>query len=427
MLSNSFFYLLILFLPSQLGKHFFPTFSFVSGIRIDYLAPTVYLTDLLILATLTSWIVEKLKAQYFPGRKKIKISAKSLIFLIFYLLFFILNIFFAQNKLLAFFKALKIAELTFLAFYITDKKPSFKIAVYFLLFAVFYSSLIAWGQFIKQESINGVFYLLGERTFNLETFGIARAFVLGKLVLRPYATFPHPNVLAGFLTAVLPFVIFLPQIKKEKNKGVFFYFPLLFLTLSTIAISLSKNAWIATILIGAFCLIYFRVKVYKIVLFFLPFLFFLPIFINRLNSAVSSDIETITIREKLVLSSFAMIKKDPLFGVGLNNFIPNLKNTTSINSYQELQPVHNAYLLLTAETGLLGLVFFIFLLRRVFKKMFNKLPFYQSTHLPTCLSFFSILFLSLFDHYFFTLQQAQILFAVICGYIFALQKDKIRE
>src|SRR5581483_7422034 len=42
------FFLSILFLPSQLGKHFWPTFSYVEGIRIDYLSPTLYLTDVLI-------------------------------------------------------------------------------------------------------------------------------------------------------------------------------------------------------------------------------------------------------------------------------------------------------------------------------------------------------------------------------------------
>src|ERR1035437_7520739 len=48
-ISKIFFYLLILFLPTQLGKHFWPNFSFVYGLRLDYLSPTIYLTDILIL------------------------------------------------------------------------------------------------------------------------------------------------------------------------------------------------------------------------------------------------------------------------------------------------------------------------------------------------------------------------------------------
>ena len=43
------FYLLLLLLPTQLGKHFWPTFSYVLGTRVDYLSPTLYLTDIIIL------------------------------------------------------------------------------------------------------------------------------------------------------------------------------------------------------------------------------------------------------------------------------------------------------------------------------------------------------------------------------------------
>jgi len=55
-----FFYLLILFLPTQLGRHFFFDFSFVSGIRIDYLAPTIYLTDILVLLLFIAWVLNLL-------------------------------------------------------------------------------------------------------------------------------------------------------------------------------------------------------------------------------------------------------------------------------------------------------------------------------------------------------------------------------
>ena len=59
-LSAIFFYLLILFLPTQLGKHFWPNFSYVYGVRIDYLSPTLYFTDILIIGLFLSWILESL-------------------------------------------------------------------------------------------------------------------------------------------------------------------------------------------------------------------------------------------------------------------------------------------------------------------------------------------------------------------------------
>ena len=42
-------FLFLFLLPTQLGKHFFLPFSYILGVRVDYLAPTVYLTDIIIL------------------------------------------------------------------------------------------------------------------------------------------------------------------------------------------------------------------------------------------------------------------------------------------------------------------------------------------------------------------------------------------
>ena len=53
------FWWLILLLPSQLGKHFWFDFSQVLGLRIDYLAPTLYLTDVLVIFLLLLWFWEK--------------------------------------------------------------------------------------------------------------------------------------------------------------------------------------------------------------------------------------------------------------------------------------------------------------------------------------------------------------------------------
>ena len=55
-LHQKLFWLLILLLPVQLGRHFWPDFSFVLGLKIDYLSPTFYLTDLLVLMILSLWL-----------------------------------------------------------------------------------------------------------------------------------------------------------------------------------------------------------------------------------------------------------------------------------------------------------------------------------------------------------------------------------
>lgn len=439
--SNQIFYLLILLLPIQLGLHFWPPFAFVNGIRVDYLAPTIYLTDILVLGILISWLVDKLRVimssrALAKSRAWRSPSCNDIMIFLLLLIFLIFNIVFAQNQFLAFFKALKILELTLLSIFIIEERPSFKITVYCLLIAVCYSSIIAWEQFIKQSSINGPFYFLGERSFNISTPGIARADILGKLILRPYATFPHPNVLAGFLTVVLPFLFFFPQITNSKKTSVL-YFPLLLFVLATLFITFSRTAWITTLVIS---LVFFFMTKKKIIKLFtvsaigrwtfglscLLLTFLLPFFWSRMESLFSSNLESLSIREKLINTSIQMFLKYPLTGVGLNNFIPEINHFTRINSYQELQPVHNIFLLITAESGIVGIILFLILIFLIGRKLLNgymviwlkqKKPFSYLAMQPFILSFSSLLFLSLFDHYFFTLQQTQLLFTIIIGFI----------
>ena len=69
-----------------------------------------------------------------------------------------------------------------------------------LTLAVFGEAILAISQFIKGGTLG--LWILGERTFTISTPGIAKFDFYGREFLRPYATFPHPNVLAGFILTV---------------------------------------------------------------------------------------------------------------------------------------------------------------------------------------------------------------------------------
>jgi O-antigen ligase len=114
----------------------------------------------------------------------------------------------------------------------------------------------------------------------------------------------------------------------------------------------------------------------------------------------------------LMKASFLMIKDYPLSGVGLNNFIVYLPNYWSLTGFTYwLQPVHNLYLLILSETGWLGLLIWLWFLfltaQRLFLKKENK------GFLLGALSI--ILLLGLFDHYWLTLQQNQLLLTILLG------------
>jgi len=405
-LHQKIFWLLIFLLPVQLGRHFWPDFSFVLGLKIDYLSPTVYLTDLLVLAILALWAWED----------RHKLSSRSLAswlkknwWLMAVFVYLLANAFLALNQGAAFYKLIKIVELTLLGYYLAQNRYSLSNLHWPLSLAVIYSSLIALIQFFKQSSLNGIFWWLGERTFDLTTPGIAKAVFNGHLLLRSYATFSHPNALAGFLLVAL--ILTAPFLKRAKLWGLAYGF----LASLAIIFSFSRSVWFIALL---FFFILIIKKIKRALIFSLSSLFFVLCFwLLAISSRFSTD-EAFFQRAQLMKSSFLMIKNFPLSGVGLNNFIVHLPNYWSLTGFTYwLQPVHNLYLLLIAEIGWLGFLIFLWFLvlsyRRILLKKNNR------GLLLGALSV--ILLLGFFDHYWLTLQQNQLLLTILLGLVWSSQ------
>jgi O-antigen ligase len=387
------FYLLLVLLPIQLTKHFFPEFAFISGIRVDYLAPTIYVTDILVVALLLTSI-----------RKLLKIPSTALC------LFFVgvaVNIVFAINPFVAFFKWLTIFEVVFVCFYIVVEKPSPKPSSIFLIVGGLYSSLLAWMQFIQQSSIGGIFWWIGERTFSVMTPGIARTAFDNQLFLRPYATFPHPNVLAGFLTCLVPLVFYAKNYTKYSR---LLFVPTLILFLATIFITFSQSAWVlATITTFIFLLQEKGISLTK------PYavagLFMLTI-VFSVFSYQFVETESISRRIALNTDAISLFQTSPIVGVGLNNFIVANQENKTINSYQDLQPAHSIYLLLLSETGIVGVVMVLTIVFLVLKKAkINNDSVYVIWSLGILLIF------GVLDHYPFTIHQTLLFFGILTGFI----------
>jgi O-antigen ligase len=109
----------------------------------------------------------------------------------------------------------------------------------------------------------------------------------------------------------------------------------------------------------------------------------------------------------LMRASFKMIKENILTGVGLGRFVANMGDTVprSSNGILLLQPVHNVFLLIISEIGLIGFGLFSTLLYFFFK---NK---EWSLRLIMCLV--AIFIIGMFDHYLFSLPQGLVLFLLI--------------
>ena len=215
------------------------------------------------------------------------------------------------------------------------------------------------------------------------------------------------------------------------------------LGITTLFITFSRAAWIVggTGIVISLLLFFFKAlkqkkqesrrwlkgrnSLFFVVLCSLFFVLFLFLGKERLGQLRFKS-ESLQLRQELNKVALAMIKKHPLTGVGLGNFIPSLAQFKKGLSHKELQPVHNIYLLIGAESGLIGLGVFIWLIYLSYRKLFQKniktlkhknkkRPNYLITQLLISLSI--ILALGLFDHYFFTLQQTQLLFVIVLGMV----------
>ncbi len=406
-LHRFFFYLTILLLPTQLGLHWWPQWATVLGRRIDYLSPTIYFTDVLIFLILISWVASpsfwqtshraRPESQKDPGQARMtKKLNKNWGPLIIIGLLVSLNIFFAINKPVAIFHWLKVLEFALFGFYIIKTKPKLLIINYALAIAIFYSSLIAIAQFFLQHSIGGLLWFLGERTFTNQTPGIAQInwcfpnFSHCQLLLRPYATFPHPNVLGGFLAVTVPILI--SQIRQMSQIRKIFYVSTILVGLIALVLTFSRSAWIVGVLGIAWVLFHFKPKN------FIPFAIIIFLLGSMFVKNFDATSESVIVREQLNVTAINIWQHSPIFGVGLGNFLIELPKTLPSRTVYFLQPVHNIYLLVLSETGIVGLCGFFFLLWYVLKK--SKIFKFQ---------IIAFLLLGLVDHYPLTLQQGQLL------------------
>ena len=394
-LNRVLFFLFIFFLPTQFGKHFFLPFSYISGVRVDYLAPTVYILDIIIVFL----AIINIKTVYKFFKKKV---------FLYVLLLSIANMFFARSIPLAFYGLIKIIE--FIIVFSLGQKISTilkekTILIGLSIMSLFQFSLVLWQLFIH-HSVNGIFYYFGERFINLSTPGIAKISFFGQEILRPYGTFSHPNSLAGFFLLLYFFVL------TEKKFTKYLILKNIFLLFSSMIILLtfSKTAIIVYLILTV---IYYIRSIKKCRLCLISRIVTL-IIIGLIFLVGKGDPLSLQKRIELIRTSLLIIIKHPLIGVGPLNYLLSQADYSSKFPYFMNQPVHNIFLLFFSEWGLLIGGYFIYLfIRKVGKTIIIK-PYV----------FLVILMTGMLDHYWGTLNQNFIVLAFTLSFILKYQ-DRI--
>ncbi len=378
--------LLALLLPTQVGFHFWPYFSRVSGIKVDYLSPTLY-ASYLVLICLVLLNTSKIKTHYQKNKKS-------------YLLFCLLiavNTLFSQSLPNTQVRWVEILLLASTYIVLKDYKNLWKAIRSPFLFSTFLVVFLQFLQILNQSSLQGLFYYLGERSFSTTTPGISKLNFLGTQVLRAPSIFSHPNSLAGYLLLSLGLL----SLKKESLKVRSLPFLSLIFTGSKSGIASLPFLFIKKINLKFFT---YSLLVLSCLL---PF--------AKLSS---TNILSVDSRMDGYQQSGLVIKENFFFGTGLGNYVLALgdnlpgSQTTSYN----LQPVHNIFLLFISELGVLGILIFVLLVKNV--------------QISKPLQFLLVLIslTAFFDHYWLTLLQNKLLLTIaFCLYPLQYKHEELSK
>lgn len=196
-------------------------------------------------------------------------------------------------------------------------------------------------------------------------------------IKRIFGTFSHPNTFSSFLVLILPLVLAGLFIEKNKFKLLFFIASLA--GIGVLFLTYSRGAWIAFIIQLLTLLIFGRNIlprwVYNKFLWLLAAMVGLVacvVFYEQLAFRFFSRESTVAAfsRFNQMKVAFYYIIHYPVLGVGFGNYATELTNVDRlVNVSSHGLVVHNIFLKVWAETGILGLFFYLSLYFVAAKKL----------------------------------------------------------
>ncbi len=400
----------------------------------EWTAGFVYGTDILIFLLFVFWFARTLKTKSsgeikssFAETFKLNWSNPHL-WLAGFFIVSTLSIFNSRIVGLSLYQLLKLAEFIGFYFYLRasfGKIYKFREVLTVIIASGIFQAAVGIAQYFKQGSLG--LKLFGESPLSANAAGVAVFIADGAKYLRAYGTTPHPNVLAGWLfIAIFAFYsyyfYFYPKEKSYSGKFLLAGYPILllglFFTFSRIIIGLwALGATIRILLLfkESFRGFLMTTKQYAITVIAITLVtgtLFTAFFWTQVKSRalVSAEEEAVTQRVFYNKIASSVTTTHPLLGVGVGQFVPQLMTKLKHWPANIYQPVHNIYLLIASETGLIGLALFLLFLFFIFYNFIRRADFKKPYSFSFLILAFSFLLMGLFDHFLWTLQQGSLIF-----------------
>jgi hypothetical protein len=321
-----------------------------------------------------------------------------------------------------------------------DKETFFRLIFILILISGLIESVIGAMQFFSQKEVG--FAWLGEPPLKVSKGigGCINIHTAGRWcfdaiwpnvkcisrLLRTHGTFPHPNVLGGFL--LVPMLAVYPLFLKEKGKKRWLYllaFALFFFVLIT---TFSRAALFGFFLATLFFLILqkFPMRLFKFVL---PLIIVCTLpFASQLKQrggvVGATSISKHSNEERVLFQKIAwnMFLEHPVKGVGFQNFVARMDRHAPVGHKEYGRaPVHNIFMLVSSELGSIGLLFFLSFLGYVcWQGWKNRNSVWTAALLSLVVG---LIFIGGCDHYLLTLQNGRFVFFLVLGLLYLSARE----
>ncbi len=291
----------------------------------------------------------------------------------------------SSNRLLSFIEVICFLKIFLCFFYIANNlktKEDLWFAAKCILAGLFFESMIGFIQSALHRNIG--LYILGERKEEkmMEIVGSASP------VFRAGGTLGHPTFLGGYLATFIPLAL-AAALEPLKRWGKLAAWGVFFLAFLVLILSYCRSAWIVTFIACPILLVrWYRdyLKTHK----FSPAPFVVGLIVLACVSApfygkiharlLEDDRGSTESRIPQWKMGFKMVKTHPFLGVGLNNYNvvsdryePNVidPNVRGRVFFYDMK-LHNVYLGVAAQVGIVGLLFYLLFLGRLIQNGWNK-------------------------------------------------------